>query len=332
MTSLQQKLRSANSSRFLRGLGVGGLTGLGSAIYAMATIHSLIDDVPLLDDAVLASTFVGPDLLAADNALDLFDGSAGCILGLIKLFEVTRDRDVLARAVACGDYLLEQPRVGIDGSRSWLGLSVAERSAFPLSRPLNGMSHGAAGFAYSLSVLGRISGRADFSSAAEECIAFENETYSADRSNWPDFRLKGNQTEPAWLSQWCHGAAGIGLSRLGMLKRSDFDRDLLVRDAGRAVSCVSLAWPYPGDNLCCGNLGNIELLTEAGRTLGLSDLASTARARLLSVVEAANYDGEYQFEGVDRRFDLGVFRGVAGIGYSCLRQVSEMVPCVATLE
>lgn len=332
LAALRHNLHGANAPRFARALGIGGATGFGSIVYALVTAYRMLEDESLLNDARFAASLITNDLIAADWELDVFDGSAGCILSLVKLFEVTSDPGVLAQAVRCGEHLLSRPRTGAASSRSWLGSAVAERSPTEFSRPLNGMSHGAAGFAYALATLAKVSGREDFSRAAEECIAFENETFSEARSNWPDFRLKGSETEPAWVCQWCHGAGGIGLARLGILRRGALDAKLLMADIQRAVRCAEAAWPYPGDNLCCGNLGNIEFLTEAGRTLEVPALVGEASRRLVALLDAASCNGEYLFDGLDRRFNLGLFRGISGIGYSCLRQISSLVPSVLSWD
>ncbi len=327
LSALRHNLHSANAPRFARAVGIGGATGLGSIVYALVATYRMLEDESLLNDARLAASLITDDLIAADWALDLFDGSAGCILSLLKLFEVTNSPGVIARAVKCGEHLLSRPRTGAR-SRSWLGSAVAERAPSKLSRPLNGMSHGAAGFAYALASLAKISGRGEFGRAAEECIAFENETFSEARSNWPDFRLQGSEAEPAWVCQWCHGAGGIGLARLGILRREALDGDLVLGDIQRAVRCAEAAWPYPGDNLCCGTLGNIDFLTEAGRILEVPALAGEASRRLAALLDASSVNGEYLFDGLDRRFNLGLFRGISGIGYSCLRQMSSLVPSV----
>jgi len=332
LAALRHSLHGANAPRFARARGIGGATGFGSIVYALVTAYRILEDESLLNDARLAASLITDDLIAADWALDVFDGSAGCILSLLKLFEVTNDPGVLAQAVRCGEHLLSRPRIGTASSRSWLGSAVVEHAPAKLSRPLSGMSHGAAGFAYALATLAKVSGRGDFGRAAEECIAFENETFSEARSNWPDFRLKGSETEPAWVCQWCHGAGGIGLARLGVLRRGALDTKPLLADVQRAVRCAEAAWPYPGDNLCCGNLGNIEFLTEAGRTLEVPALVSEASRRLVALLNAASVNGEYLFDGLDRRFNLGLFRGISGIGYSCLRQISSLVPSVLIWE
>ena len=120
---------------------------------------------------------------------------------------------MLKRATKCGEHLLRQPRVGPEGRRVWSGQGSPPHG-------LNGMSHGAAGFAYALTSLAAATGRDDFAKAAAECIAFENSSYDAARHNWPDLRAAG---APGWPCQWCHGAPGIGLARIAMTKQGGAD-------------------------------------------------------------------------------------------------------------
>ncbi len=84
----------------------------------------------------------------------MIGGSAGGILGLLRLHRDSPSADVLDRARKCGDHLLAQRRVGEDGG-SWLGQGSGEQA-------LNGMSHGAAGFAYALASLAAATGRDEF--------------------------------------------------------------------------------------------------------------------------------------------------------------------------
>ena len=95
------------------------------------------------------------DLIAADKQLDVIGGSAGAILGLLRLYRDTQSDDVLARATKCGEHLLRQPRIGPEGRRSWGGQGSGPQG-------LNGMSHGAAGFAYALASLAAATGRDEF--------------------------------------------------------------------------------------------------------------------------------------------------------------------------
>ena len=322
MSHLRKNLRSRNAARMARSLGIGGATGLGSIVYALTVMSKSLHDDDLLADAHVAAELFTDDLIAADKQLDVMGGSAGAILGLLRLYRDTQSSDVLKRAIKCGEYLLRQPRVGPEGHRGWSGQGSGPHG-------LNGMSHGAAGFAYALASLSAATGRDEFAKAASECIAFENLSYDAARSNWPDLRGDG---EPGWPCQWCHGAPGIGLARIAMTKRGGLDSKLLATDIRNALVGVERGWPGPLDTLCCGALGSIEFFCEAGSALGRSDLRELASRRLMTLLEAATSTGDYRWNSGNRQFNLGLFRGLAGVGYTSLRQVDGSLPNVIIWE
>ncbi len=322
ISGLRKNLRSQTSARMARSLGTGAATGLGSIVYALAVMSKCLHDVELLADAHVAAELFTDDLIAADKQLDVIGGSAGGILGLLRLYRDTQSGDVLKRATKCGDHLLGQPRVGPEGRRSWSGQGSGAQG-------LNGMSHGAAGFAYALASLAAATAREDFAAAASECIAFENSSYDRERSSWPDLRLAA---EPSWPCQWCHGAPGVGLARIAMTKRGGLDSTPLMTDIRNALDGVERGWPGAVDTLCCGTLGSIEFFCEAGGVLGRTDLRDLASRRLMTVVETAASSGDYRWNTGKRRFNLGLFRGLAGAGYTILRQVDGSLPNVVIWE
>jgi type 2 lantibiotic biosynthesis protein LanM len=322
MAHLRKKLKDRNAARFARRLGIGGATGLGSLIYALTVMSKSLQDESLLADAYAASDLMTDDLIAADKWLDVISGSSGAILCLLRLYRDTQADDVLARAVRCGEHLMRQDRIGPQGRRSWVGQSFGPRA-------LNGMSHGAAGFAYALASLAVATGRQEFEQAASECLAFENSSYDADRRNWPDLRREGEQ---GWACRWCHGAPGIGLARAALLKRGAMDATLLQADLLNALAGAERWWPAEVDTLCCGTLGSVEFFCEAGEALGRSDVRRMAAERLAAVVQAAGSAGDYRWNSGKRQFNLGLFRGVAGVGYTLLRQVDDSLPNVLIWE
>jgi class II lanthipeptide synthase len=317
VSHLRKNMRSRNAARMARSLGIGGATGLGSIVYALTVMSKLLHADGLLADAHAAAELISDDLIAADKQLDVIGGSAGAILCLLRLHRDTQSDDVLKRALKCGEHLLAQARLGPEGRRSWRGPG-------PYSRVLNGMSHGAAGFAYALASLAAVTSRQEFANAASECIAFENASYDAEHTNWPDFR----DAEPHWRCQWCHGAVGIGLARIAMTKRAEPDSKLMAGDIRAALAGAARGWPGHVDTLCCGTLGSVEFFGEAGRALGRSDLCGLASRRLTAVLESAASTGDYRWNVGERRFNLGLFRGLAGVGYTCLRQVAGSLPNV----
>ncbi len=317
---LRKNLKSRGAARMARSLGVGGATGLGSIVYALTVMSKMLRDESLLADAHVAAALFSDGLIAADKQLDVIGGSAGGILGLLRLYRDSHSADVLNRAIKCGEHLIAQSRLGPEGGRSWVGQGMGKRA-------LNGMSHGAAGFAFALDSLAAATGREDFAAAAAECIAFEDSTFDAGRNNWPDLRAEG---EPSWPCQWCHGAPGIGLARIAMTRKTG--RGQLKDDVTRAVEGAAKGWPGSVDTLCCGTLGNVEFICEAATSLGRKDLGELAARRLLSVIESAASAGDYRWNSGQGKFNLGLFRGLAGVGYTALRQVDGLLPNVLIWE
>jgi type 2 lantibiotic biosynthesis protein LanM len=322
LSHLRKNLRSRNAARMARSLGIGGATGMSSIVYALSVISKLLHDHDLLADAHVAADLFTDDLIAADKQLDVIGGSAGGILGLLRLYRDTQSSDVLRRATKCGEHLLRQPRVGPEGRRCWSGQGSGPHG-------LNGISHGAAGFAYALAALATATGREEFAQAASECIAFEDSSYDAARHNWPDLRGEG---APGWPCQWCHGAPGIGLARIATIKRGALDSKFLATDIQNALVGVEQGRPAPVDTLCCGMLGSIEFFSEAGSALGRSDLRELASRRLMTLLEAAASTGDYRWNSGNRQFNLGLFRGLAGVGYTSLRRVDDSLPNVLIWE
>jgi lantibiotic modifying enzyme len=107
----------------------------------------------------------------------------------------------------------------------------------------------------------------------------------------------------------------------------------MTSDIGAAVRAVQRAWPSSIDTLCCGNLGNIELLADAGRTLGQDDLVAQASARLRDVLNAAGRNGVFRWNAGEDNENLGFYRGLSGVGYTLLRQLApETLPNVLIWE
>jgi type 2 lantibiotic biosynthesis protein LanM len=321
VSHIRKSLRGGNAARIARALGTGGATGLGSIVYALAIMSKCLHDDDLLADAHRTAALFSEDLIASDTQLDIIGGSAGGILGLLRLYRDSQSEEVLARATKCGDHLLAQTRNGSIGRRTWIGQGA--------HKALNGMSHGAAGYAYALAGLGATTGREDFLEAASECIAFENSSYDETYHNWPDYRGdKGS----LWPCQWCHGATGIGLARVAMMRRAGRGSTLLAADVFKALAGVERGWPGDVDTMCCGTFGSIEFLCEAGAALGRPDLGNLASRRMMAVIETALATGDYRWNAFSSRFNLGLFRGLAGAGYTILRRADDSLPNVLIWE
>jgi type 2 lantibiotic biosynthesis protein LanM len=308
-------INQKTAARWARNLGVGGASGLGSIIYGLTTLSQLLGDAELLHDAEKIANLITSDLIRADDSLDVIAGSAGAILGLVKLCNVHKSSLALEKAILCGEYLMTKPRFGKLGARSWV---INKNSRIPLS----GMSHGASGFALAMFSLFEKTQRTDFLDAGKECLNYEQSTFRSKQKNWLDLRI----SEEQFLCQWCHGSVGIGLARLGINKLWGGYREKMDSDILDAIKVSEQKWPNKSDTLCCGTLGSIEFLKEAGKYLKNKELEELASNRLAGIISTSNINNGFSIFTRELEFNLGFFQGAAGIGYTALRHTNVNLP------
>ncbi len=309
--------------RFARLTGIGGATGLGSIIYALVKASQFLKDGTLLTDAGRFASWITPELIAADRQLDIMGGAAGTILGLLSLYEATAETTVLEKAITCGQHLINK-QVSKDGApKAWNTVAKG---------PLTGFSHGAAGVAYALLRLYTATHNQNYLEAALEGIEYERSVFSEKHGNWADFRsLEGRN--PGFAVQWCHGAAGIGLGRLGCL--GIVETPEIKREIEIALQTTQKHGLQAIDHLCCGNLGRVEVLLVGAQRLNSPDLRQVALQQATNIVARANQTGAYQlFANLPNSvFNPGFFQGTAGIGYQLLRLAyPELLPSVLLWE
>lgn len=306
-------------------IGIGGAAGVGSVIYALVRSADLLEEPALLQDAVDAATLITVARIEADYSHDVVHGAAGAILGLLVLYQAQPERGVLERAIACGRRLVAQakrPDAVADG-RAWRTIG---------DRQFTGFSHGAAGIAYALLRLYQATGNKAFWAAACEGIAYETSVFSTEAGSWPEIpeppERKFDQSYPC---QWCHGATGIGLARLGGL---DVREDRAIhKDIEVAINATVEVPIRTIDDLCCGNFGRLEFLFTAGKHLGRDELVAVALDRAAQLVAKAQESGTFQWRPGSKGHNSGFFTGMAGVGYELLRLTHpETLPSVLLWE
>jgi type 2 lantibiotic biosynthesis protein LanM len=304
--------------------GIGGFTGLGSQVYAFLQLAVLWDEAELLERAEGLVEKL-PARVEQDTGLDVVGGSAGCLLALLRLHAVRPSRRTLAAAVLCGDRLLAQAQE-METGLGWLVPGTGPR-------PLAGLSHGAAGFAWALAELAAATGDERFRRASRGAIAYERSLFSAAAGNWPDLRVDPSGDGPPaageFMCAWCHGAPGIGLARLACLPLLDEPE---LRGEIEAALATTLAQGFgTNHSLCHGDLGNLDLVLEAGRTLGRPDLLARASRLAAGILRGIEEHG-WLTGAVFAPEIPGLMIGRAGIGYQLLRLAAgEEVPSVLLL-
>jgi lantibiotic biosynthesis protein len=230
---------------------------------------------------------------ADDQVLDVIGGAAGAIPALLLMHEQTGVPFLVKLACALGERLLATANRGPAG---W---------SWPLMHPWvsrnpSGLAHGAAGVGWALVELFAATGSGRFRYAAEQAFRYERALFVPAECNWLDVRclaptdyVEVGREGPtgrsavsgdlpglraAWMDgrlqlaprsrgmvAWCHGAPGIGLTRLRafeLLRSPRYRRE--ARFALRSTA-ADLAGGHPGADLslCHGLGGSLELLLQA---------------------------------------------------------------------
>lgn len=325
--SLRQQIKTLDpisQQRTARITGIGGAIGLGSIIYALVKVSQFLGDETLLQDAQALSDWVTPELIAADKHLDIIHGSAGAMLGLLSLYKVTETATVLEKAIACGQHLLTHQLSHVSASKAWQTSGET---------PLTGFSHGAAGISYALLRLYAVTQDRNYLNAALEGIEYERSVFSKIDANWPDLRGSRQIGQPIFLTQWCHGAAGIGLGRLGSLEITNISE--IESEIEIALQTTLRHALQVTDCICCGNMGRVEVLLVGAQRCSRSDWYQAAFQNASKVMDRAKRTGAYQlFPNLPNSvFNPGFFQGTAGIGYQLLRLAQpEQFPSILLWE
>lgn len=323
----RRSVQQAQDEKYLRSLGIGAIVGIGALIYGFLRIGQLLGEPELISEAHDLTSLITPASIGNDHYLDIVLGSAGTILALLALNRVTpgpnrNGHTPLDLAGFCGDHLIRQ-RVSEDGGpRAW--------RTFPGLPLRSGMSHGAAGISLSLALLAKELGKPELWQAAWEGLSFEGTLYSSSHRSW----RTSSQEGAAPLANWCFGAPGIALARLGMLDAvsREEDRTRLREEIRIALATTRSAPPSESDHLCCGNMGRVDILLAAGAKLKDDALTEAAYSLTTVTLSSAEARGGFTVEP-GSRFDLSLFRGISGVGYAMLRLCKpDLLPCLLALE
>ncbi|MBA3891231.1 MAG: type 2 lantipeptide synthetase LanM, partial [Gemmatimonadaceae bacterium] len=312
---LQDTPEHIGAARLRRTHGIGGARGLGGMVYALTRISGWLNEPAALAAAVRLADAITERRIDADRRLDVFDGTAGALLGLLALHDATGSSSALERARHCARHLLRRrTRDPESGHRAWRTLDGTLTGGF---------AHGAAGIAYALGRLRAHGDGQELAEAIDEARAFEQSLYVPAAGNWASTTASARAavvagTDRTLLCGWCHGAAGIGLGRLGLDRSLEPD---ILDEIERAVAALaSFESELPAqDHLCCGNAGRIELLRLAGERLGRPDLTARALACATQITNRARQRAVWGAGNVDDGFAPTLFFGMAGIGYELLR-------------
>lgn len=323
LKTIRCKLTEASRNR----LSIGAFDGLCGVIYLLSHLAFLWSDENLLTEAVnLAESLQGR--VVHDRTFDVVSGSAGCLACLISLHRVAPSDRLLRTAISLGDHLLLHAQPA-DSGRAWV-------THIPAWAPLTGFSHGASGIAWALLELASLTGSARFRATALDAFLYERSCFSTKEQNWPDFRaiVTGREEFSRGVRNfgngWCHGAPGSTLARLRSLRHVDspeFRREIYY---GLFTTLrKGFGWNH---SLCHGDLGNLEVLLQAGAALQEERWNREVEHVAVSVLATGAASG--WVSGIPLGVESpGLMTGLSGIGFGLIRTACpESVPAVLILD
>lgn len=308
---------------------IGAFDGWGGVIYCLAHLGALWQQPALFEEAEKIVEIL-PNLIAADEILDIISGAAGCIGSLISLYRCAPTERTLAAAVQCGDRLLARAHQTNPG--------IAWMTSIPAKEPLTGFSHGASGMAGSLLQLAALTGEKRFQTTALEAFVYERSLFSTEANNWPDFRVvetagrvtQNSDVQQDFMTTWCHGAPGIGLARICACRYLD-DPDIRAEVDVAAKATLAQGFGL-NHSLCHGDLGNLDFLLQASEVLPDLQASFSPNRTSAAILESIEQYG--WLCGTPQGIETpGLMMGIAGIGYGLLRLADPVrIPSVLTLE
>ena len=232
------------------------------------------------------------------SRIDATDGSAGTIVVLLSA-------GLIEQAIRHGEFLIGAARRS-EAGWSWKTTSMHDAH-------LTGFAHGAAGIGWALLELFHATGDTRFRDGGLEAFRYEESVFVAEDQNWPDLRTGLGRKMPRCMTAWCHGAPGIGLSRLRAYEI--LGDEALRAQAETAVQTTSRSLESQDNySLCHGVGGNAELLLMSPAHASQACMMGE-RGILLYEKERAPWPCGDRGGGETP----GLMVGMAGIGYFLLR-------------
>ncbi|HEX8179668.1 MAG TPA: lanthionine synthetase LanC family protein [Pyrinomonadaceae bacterium] len=286
----------------------------------------------LLDQAAAA--------LAGEHLLDVLGGSAGAIPALLALARRPGFERCLALARACGEDLC---RTALrDGEVACWEATKASGEAFN-SPPMTGLSHGACGMALALFELYAHTGEREFLETARAAFAYEDRLFNPTAGNWLDVRFPsadyGEGLTGTYQATWCHGAAGIALTRVRAMvldpERAAAHEQMARVALNTTLNAIAANVQAPrfDATLCHGLAGLSEIVLICAEAFDDDNYRQTSADITAELIQRYDAAGDWPSGNMTGGVNPTLMIGTAGIGHHFLRLCApRTVPPVLIIQ
>ena len=301
----------------------GAFFGEASIMYMYQVLYKITLDITYLSYAKKHFSIVR-EMFSVNPNQEVLMGHAGTILVLLNMYQLTGEKEYLDTAIKVGR-LLKKSKLKCPVGVGW---KFAHEDY-----PLTGFAHGNAGISLALFKLWHYSGLDEFKILAQQALAYENSRYSKQLNNWLDDRGFNRDSGEKKLNPiaWCHGAAGILLSRMYAY---DFVpeglKTELLNDMNKAAEAIFNAGILQNNCLCHGNCGNFEILAYYVRKY-CPDRVKECESYWNFIIGQV-LDKNWKCELPTAYENASFMIGVSGIGYAILRHMDNSLPEILSVS
>lgn len=280
-----------------------GITGKMSLVYVLSKIMEDDEDSQNKEDMDSLIKYIGETL---DNVttVDWISGYAGMLHIMLQIYSETLEEKDAKLCFKLADKIKD----AVENNEVIYG----------------GFAHGASGIALSMVESAKILQYESYNKVAQRLLEIDREYYNQDAEEWISIDVETQKKEVR--NHWCHGTVGIGLSRL---KIGKFYQDEKVGNELKKIMLkLQMCEVNKNQILCHGNMGLCDFFLEMynhNKDTGLL-------AKIYKLAEYALKRYRIQHDTYNVRNSIGLFNGLAGIGYELLRICEpDMVPSILVL-
>lgn len=294
----------------------GAFNGIGGILYALFYID-YSNNTNIYEDAILNIFNILFNSISKNETNDIIN-KAGNLGIMISIYEKSQNEKFKNLALNIANVILEdlnKTKMIID---NFPGISWGEEGA-------TGYSHGNSGIIAQLYRFHNITQNNAILDLVDEALLFERSMFSLEDNQW--FKSVKDKNIACG---WCHGAAGILLSKL-QLKKLGYQDSLINNEIYTAIEDIKKNGLKNDISLCHGAFGNMTILKDAAVLLDDIDLYNESVATIDSLVDFIL--SLIKTESFKEKEYNGFMVGLSGIAYELLRLEREHeLPNILGLE